>query len=137
VTQDVDLWFRDLEDPRLRKALARVEAIYVPPRAHHGPVFAGSGTELFDVVLKPQGLRSFVVEARRALRIPLGRVEVPVLPLDRVIVSKRAADRPKDRAILPVLEDTLRVIQSRRPSRRRTRGSPAKRRRRSAPRSRG
>jgi hypothetical protein len=45
-------------------------------------------------------------------------VEVPVLPLARIIASKRAADRAKDRAILPVLEDVLRVIQSRRPIRR-------------------
>ena len=118
VTLDVDLWFRDLADPRLHKALRRVGAMYLPPRPQHGPVFAGGGTELFDIVLKPQGLRAFAVEARRALRVPLGSVEVPVLPLARIIASKRAADRAKDRAILPVLEDVLRVIQSRRPIRR-------------------
>jgi len=49
-----------------------------------------------------------------AVQIPLGNVEVPVLPLSRIIASKRATNRPKDRAILPVLEDALRVIQSRR-----------------------
>ena len=31
-----------------------------------------------------------------------------------IIASKRATNRAKDRAILPVLEDSLRVIQSRR-----------------------
>jgi hypothetical protein len=133
VTQDIDLWFRDLNDARLAKALGRVGAIYIPPRANHGPLFAGAGTELFDVVLKPQGLRTFAVEARRALRVPLGDAEVPVLPLARIIASKRAADRAKDRAILPVLEDVLRVIQSRRPMRRvapKRRPKAARRRRR-------
>jgi hypothetical protein len=46
-------------------------------------------------------------------------VEIPVLPLVRIIASKRAANRAKELAILPVLEDALRVIQSRRPKRRR------------------
>lgn len=118
VTQDVDLWFRDLTDPRLGKALRRVGAIYIPPRADQPPLLAGGGAELFDVVTHMDGLRSFGVEARRALRVPLGGVEVPVLPLARIIASKRAANRPKDRAILPVLEDALRVIQSRRGTRR-------------------
>ena len=36
---------------------------------------------------------------------------MPVLPLERIIASKRATDRPKDRAILPVLEDALRVLR--------------------------
>jgi len=67
----------------------------------------GGGAGLFDVARHMHGLRSFTVEARRALRVPLGNVEVPVLPLERIIASKRATNRPKDRAILPVLEDAL------------------------------
>ena len=42
-------------------------------------------------------------------RIRLGRVEVPVLPLARIIASKKATGRPKDLSILPALEDTLRT----------------------------
>jgi hypothetical protein len=114
VTQDIDLWFRDLADPRLHKALRRAGATYIPPADDHPPLLAGGGAELFDVVVHMHGLRGFALEARRALRIPLGRVEVPVLPLDRIIASKRAANRAKDRAILPVLEDALRVTESRR-----------------------
>ena len=118
VTQDIDLWFRDLSDPRLAQALRRVGAIYIPPRPDQPPLLAGGGTELFDVVTHMHGLRSFGVEARGALRVPLAGVDVPVLPLSRIIASKRAVGRPKDRAILPVLEDTLRVIESRRGKRR-------------------
>jgi hypothetical protein len=114
VTQDIDLWFRDLADPRLRKALKRAGATYIPPSEDHGPLLAGGGAELFDVVVHMHGLKSFAQEVRQALRVRLGSVDVPVLPLARVIVSKRATDRPKDRAILPVLEDALKVIESRR-----------------------
>jgi len=118
VTQDIDLWFRDLSDPRLRKALRRAGASYIPPAPDHPPLLAGGDATLFDVVTHMHGLRSFAAEARRAVLVPLGNVEVPVLPLSRIIASKRATNRPKDRAILPVLEDALRVIQSRRRPRR-------------------
>jgi hypothetical protein len=114
VTQDVDLWFRDLTDPRLKKALRRVGATYIPPGPDHPPLLVGGGAELFDIVVHMHGLRSFAEEARRARRVLIGETRVPVLPLDRIIASKRATDRPKDRAILPALEDALRVIASRR-----------------------
>lgn len=130
VTQDIDLWFRDLSDPALRRALRKVGAIYVPPSLQNPPLLAGGDAGLFDVVVKMHGLGSFAQEARRALRIPIGTVEVHVLPLARIIASKKAADRPKDRAILPALEDALRVLQSRkRPARRSPSGSRRRARR--------
>jgi hypothetical protein len=126
VTQDIDLWFRDLSDPALQRALRRAGATSVPPSLQNPPLLAGGDAILF-VVVNMHGLGSFTQEARRALRVPVGAVEVRVLPLSRVIASKKATDRPKDRAILPALEDALRVLQSRkRPARR----SPSARRRR-------
>ena len=74
VTQDVDLWFRDLEDPGIRRALREVDASYVPPMGHHPPMFAGAGVRLFDIVVHMHGLGSFEDEARTAGRIRLGRV---------------------------------------------------------------
>lgn len=59
------------------------------------------------------GLGSFDREKAHAIRIRLGDVEVPVLSLERIIASKRATNRPKDRAILPALEDALRTIRQR------------------------
>ena len=127
VTQDIDLWFADLSDPALGRALRKVGAIYIPPSLQNPPLLAGGDAGLFDVVVNLHGLGSFAQEARRAVRIPIGAVEVRVLPLARIIASKRAANRPKDRAILPVLEDTLRVLESRKG---RARRSPSKTRRR-------
>lgn len=113
VTQDIDLWIADLSDPRFRRALREVGGTYVPPGINNPPLLVGAGVELFDVVLHMHGLESFESEAKRAVRIRVGRVDIPLLPLDRIIKSKRASGRPKDRAILPVLEDTLRVLRSR------------------------
>jgi hypothetical protein len=50
-----------------------------------------------------------------------------ILPLQRVIASKRAAGRDKDLAVLPILERTLRLSKR---MKARKRGSPGKAKRR-------
>ena len=109
VTQDVDLWFRDLADPRLAAALQRIGASYIPPTHSTPPLLAGAGTDLFDIVVHMHGLESFEQEVRRATLVQVGGVNLPVLPLERIIASKRATGRPKDLSILPALEDALRA----------------------------
>ena len=51
-----------------------------------------------------------------AIRAPVEReidgLHLKVLPLDRIIVSKRATNRLKDTAVLPVLEATLLARES-------------------------
>ncbi|HET8644143.1 MAG TPA: hypothetical protein VFO85_01565, partial [Vicinamibacteria bacterium] len=113
VTQDIDLWFADLSDPALRRALAKAGATYIGPTIENPPLIAGGDAGLFDIVVHMHGLGTFAQEIRRAVRVPVGAVEVPVLPLDRVIASKKATGRPKDIAVLPALEDAWRVLQSR------------------------
>ena len=107
VTQDVDLWFEDLSDPRIREALEEVGAAYVPPSILNPPMFAGGGVELFDIVLTMDGLKAFAGELRNCVDVPLGRHKLNVLRLDRILASKRAANRPKDQLVIPVLEDAL------------------------------
>jgi hypothetical protein len=107
VTQDVDLWFEDLNDPRLREALREVGAAYVPPSILNPPMFAGGGVELFDIVLRMDGLGKFAEELPHSIEVPLGRQKLRVLAVDRILKSKRAANRPKDRLVIPVLEDAL------------------------------
>jgi hypothetical protein len=55
------------------------------------------------------GLRDFDAESAGALDLVVDDVPVKVLPLERVIASKRSAGRPKDVAALPALEATLRA----------------------------
>jgi predicted nucleotidyltransferase len=114
VTQDIDLWFRDLTDPGIKQALSRVGGVYVAPTGATPPMFAGPGVALFDIVVTMHGLESFDREARRAVSVALDGVRIKVLPLERIIVSKKATNRPKDRAILPVLEDAARTVRARR-----------------------
>jgi len=77
------------------------------------------GTQV-NAIFQPDGLQSFKVEFSRSPVAILEGQRVRVLPLRRVIASKRAAGRDKDLAVLPILERTLRLarrLRSRRPKR--------------------
>jgi hypothetical protein len=111
VTQDIDLWFRDLPNPKLEKALKKVGGAYVPPFDLNPPMLAGEAVKLFDIVLTVHGLNSFQKEKKHIVWIPIYGTKVPVLNLDRIILSKKTANRKKDRLVVPVLEDCLRTLQ--------------------------
>ena len=112
VTQDVDLWFRDIDTPGIRRALRRAGGALVPPVGLAPPMFAGAGVDLFDIVLTVHGIDSFEREYANALDVSLGDFSVKVLPLDRIIRSKRFLNREKDRMVLPALRAAARVAAS-------------------------
>jgi hypothetical protein len=113
VTQDVDLWFRTLSDPGIERALKKVRGSYVPPIMLYPPMFAGDAVKLFDIVMNMDGLGEFEEERENTIKLRLGREKVLVLKLERIIASKKAAGREKDKLVLKVLEDALKVIQER------------------------
>lgn len=105
-TVDYDFWV-DLPERRYVRILNIVKRL-------GGTIMAPTFFELADatqvnVVFKPTGLRSFDVEYKASHTSELDGVPVRVLPLLRVIASKRAAGREKDLAALPVLERTARA----------------------------
>ncbi len=118
VTQDVDLWFEDLSDPQLMQALVAIGAAYIPPFGHNPPMLGGAGSEPFDIAIRMNGLGAFADEWKRAVRIKVGPLWLKVLPLERILASKQAANRPKDQRVIPVLQNTLRTLQMK--TRRRT-----------------
>ena len=62
---------------------------------------------LFDELV---GALKFEAVRSRAVSVALGDVTILSASLADIIASKRAADRPKDRAALPILESTLLVL---------------------------
>lgn len=111
-TEAVDLWLADIGDPRIGEAARSVGGIWVP--GHFGmqpPTLGGKLGDRFDVVLTMSGLRDFESEYAGAKVVEIDGIDVRLLPLDRIIESKRAANRPKDRAALPALEAALAVAQ--------------------------
>jgi hypothetical protein len=112
VTQDVDLWFENLGELKISQALREVGAAYVPPSNFNPPMLAGTGAELFDIVIRMDGLGAFADEFKNCVEIPLGRQKLKVLSLERILVSKIAANRAKDKLTIPVLRDALAATQS-------------------------
>jgi hypothetical protein len=109
-TEDIDLWFEKPGDPRIDEAARRAEGFWVT-RAQP-PLLAGM-SERFVVVMTMSGLGSFEAEAAAAVAVVVDAVPLRLLPLERIIAGKRAADRVKDRAVLPALELAL-TLRSRR-----------------------
>lgn len=107
-TQDLDVWFERVhDDERIRLAAADAGGFWISGFGNQPPAFGGQGLERIDVVLTAHGLEPFAVEYARAAERDVEGVALRVLPLDRVIASKRALNRAKDAAQLPALEATL------------------------------
>jgi predicted nucleotidyltransferase len=109
-TDDIDLWFASIDDARLGEAARRAGGLWVA--GHFGmqpPAFGGTIGDRFDVVLNMSGLGTFEEEYPGAKSLDIDGIPVRVLPLARIIASKRAANRLKDQAALPALEAALAV----------------------------
>jgi hypothetical protein len=106
-TQDLDVWFERADDERIKQAAADAGGFWISGFGMQPPAFGGEGLQRVDVVLTAHGLDSFTAEYARALQREVDGVVLRVLPLDRVIASKRATNRVKDAAQLPALEATL------------------------------
>src|SRR5688572_5145652 len=97
-TQDLDLWLGSFDAARVGEAARRAGGFYTSGFGLQAPAVGGEGLDRVDVVMSASGLESFENEYARAHVYDLDGLKVRVLPLDRVIVSKRAAGRPKDAA---------------------------------------
>lgn len=58
------------------------------------------------------GLDDFHAELGSAVRLKWNGMEVPVLPLSSILKSKRFLQRPKDLAHIPLLEQSIRLLDS-------------------------
>ena len=91
-------------------------ATYVPPSNFNPPMLAGTGAELFVIVLRMDGIGPFADEFKNCVNVPIGRQRLKVLSLERIIASKIAANREKDKLTIPVLRDALAATQTRKQS---------------------
>lgn len=115
MTVDYDFWVR-LTERHYVRLLTIVQRQGGTIRAH--TLYELSDGTQVNAIFQPDGLRSFAAEWKSSRWGELENVPVKVLPLRRVIASKRAANREKDLAVLPILERTLRLakrLKQRRP----------------------
>jgi hypothetical protein len=116
MTVDYDFWVR-LPERQYVRLLTIVHRQGGTIRAQ--TVYELSDGTQVNAVFQPDGLRSFDVEWKQCRLSQLEGISARVLPLQRVIASKRAANRDKDKAVLPILQRTLRLskrLQSKKPA---------------------
>jgi hypothetical protein len=108
MTVDYDFWVRLPERQYVRLvSIAHRQGGTIRARTLYE---LSDGTQV-NAIFQPDGLRSFETEWKRCRLGQLEGVPLRILPLQRVIASKRAAGRDKDIAVLPILERTLRLAK--------------------------
>jgi hypothetical protein len=111
-TLDIDLWFESYTEEGVIDACNQAGGTLCWRTTP--PLILGVGLEDLDIVLKCHGLRSFSDEYKKAITVDIktdnNSIPLRVLPLSRVIKSKEASGRAKDLGILPVLKDTLKLL---------------------------
>lgn len=111
-TVDFDFLFRKTPaNLRKLKAVAgRLGAVILKPYYPASDLFRLVRDEdslQVDFMARIHGVRSLASLRSRALRVDFGGHELLVADLADIIRSKRAAGRPRDRAVLEILEKTL------------------------------
>ncbi|MGQ0643670.1 MAG: nucleotidyltransferase [Gemmatimonadaceae bacterium] len=112
-TVDLDFMFcetaRNLQ--KLRRLADDLDAVimrpFYPASGLYRVVRDRDGMQL-DFMTKIDGIRSFESLRRRAAVMQIKAHDMRVASLEGIIRSKAAANRPEDRAVLPVLRRTLR-----------------------------
>ena len=94
-------------DPEAANAARDAGGFFVSGFGMQPPAFGGEGFERLDIVLTADGLRAFSEELEHVTEHEIDGISIPVLGLERILASKRAAGRPKDLAAIPALEAAL------------------------------
>lgn len=115
-TIDFDFMFRDTPTNlrKLKRVAAILEAVvmrpYYPVSKLYRVVNDESGLQA-DFMPVIHGVRSFAGLKSRATGRTVGGQTVFLATLEDIIKSKKAAGRPRDQAVIPVLEQTLRLLR--------------------------
>ncbi len=115
-TEDIDLWFESPADPGIGEAAREVGGLWIAGMSGMRPAAVGGETlgDRLDVVLLASGLRSFADEYAESATFEIEGVPLRVLPLTRILASKRAAGRPSDLAQIPAIEEAIATLANER-----------------------
>ena len=113
-TLDFDFYVRDTEKqmPKIRAFAHELEAVVIPadsPLSNAVKVENEKAGIFIDLIDRPEGIAGFAAVRRRATELRTnGRSScVYVANLKDIIASKKKLGRPKDLAVLPILELAL------------------------------
>lgn len=112
MTQDIDFFVRDTELNREKiKRFAKNMGLSLYKRDNAvSDVITTEGKEVvIDFVFKLAPDQNFESVRSRAKRIKIGKHFCHIADLEDIVKSKRFANRSKDKAVIGLIEDTIRV----------------------------
>lgn len=111
-TRDIDIWFEDISDLRIGDAVREADGIWISGSFGMRPPQLGGEAlgDRLDVVTHMHGLGPFAEELKHSHVLEVDGIPLRVLSLERIIESKRAANRLKDLAAIPALEEALAAL---------------------------
>lgn len=113
-TVDVDVWV-GLPARQYMRVLNLCRRLGATVRSHN-KVFLSDDMPV-DFIYEVSGLPPFAREYRRALRLPFHGLTIPVLPLERIRLSKEAAGRDKDALHILLINKALKLKNDTEPKR--------------------
>ena len=105
-TLDTDIWL-ELPERQYVKALDIAKKLGAEILAR--TVVALADDTLVNFLYRIDGIKPFADEYERAVALDWNGRQIRVLPLQRIIASKKHIKRPKDIAHLPLLNQTLKL----------------------------
>ena len=116
-TVDVDFLFRKtpVNLRKLKKLARALDATVLRPYYPASDLYrvmAEDQSLQVDFMATVHGLRSYNSVKSRAISVDINGAKVLVASLADIIASKRAADRPRDRAVLDALTKTLKETKT-------------------------
>ncbi len=113
-TEDIDLWFADLSDAQIAECVKTAGGVWVSASFGMGPPRIGGHAlgDRFHVVTHMSGLEDFDEESQHVVTYDIEGLRLPVLDVRRILVSKRAAGRAKDKAAIEAIEDAVALLDS-------------------------
>ena len=114
MTQDIDLFVRDTELNRKKIKLFAEElglSIFKRDEAVSEVITVEGPDMVVDFVFRLSPDQKFESVRSRAKKIKIGRYYCKVATLEDILKAKKAANRPKDRAVLKLIEDTIKVSE--------------------------
>lgn len=113
-TVDVDFLFRKTPANlrKLKKVARALDATILRPYYPVSELYRVMAEDLslqVDFMATVHGIRSYNSVKSRAISVDVGGEKFLVASLPDIIASKRAADRPRDRAVLDALNRTLKT----------------------------
>ena len=111
-TLDIDIFVRNINKLRekIKYAAKILKGSYIPSESELTNTCKIINEEediYIDIIDSPDGIKSFASVRSRSTLVKFGNSKIYVAALKDIIASKKAANRPKDKAVMEILEKTL------------------------------